>query len=304
VLVDAEDIGGSDSYSGTVDWKSGHVVGLELLRTPPFTGSRRPVPSPDGKMVAFVRKGRGYGVRPGWQIPVVHSFDTGQDRVYPTALTIRDAPVWYPDQRALLFAMLPEGGVGDSIARVWRFLRLDLGRGAYTEVGKTGGSGLVRMAGMTARSLYYLLGGKQVMALDWQTGASRKIFQWAEEGQLTDAAVLGEGERIAFVIYGRPATVFVVKPGEKPVRIAQLQANNRPQLIWGSDGKSILASGALAGKQGIWRIPVDGGDPQRVNLDEPGITEVRLSENGQRIAYTQRIDRPREVWAYDLPAAK
>jgi len=304
VVVNAGDIGGSDSYSGTVDWSAGRVVDVQLLKNPPFKGSRRPVPSPHGTMVAFVRKGRGFWVRPGWQIPVVHSFRTGLDRTYPTALTLRDAPIWYPDEAGLLFPMPPEGAVGDSPMRVWRFVRLDLQTGKYAEVGKTDANGLVRMAGMTTLSLFYLLGGKRVMALDWKTGANQEVFRWAGEGQVTDAAVLGEAERVAFAVFGKPASISIAEPGKEPVRIAQIQANGRPQLVWAADKKSVLVSGALAGKQGVWRIPVAGGAPQRLDLDQPGINEVRLSEDGTRIAFTQRIERPSEVWAYSVVPAQ
>ncbi len=299
VLVGAEDIGGADSYSGTVDWAKGRVEDVRLLRNPPYKGSRRPVPSPHGKHVAFLRRGRGYRVRPGWQIPVVYSFDKEQERVYPTALTLRDAPVWYPDGRALLFAMPPEGAVGDSIGREWRFVHLDLKSGRYTEVGRAATNGLVRMSGLTVRSLFYLLGGNRIMALDWKTGANRELFHWSGDASVTDAAVLGDGERIALAVWGKPATILAITPpSTEPVRVAQVQTNSRPQLVWCSDRRSILISGAQGRKQGIWRIPADGGEPQRFQLDPSDITEVRLSENGERIAFTRRIPRPTELWAY------
>lgn len=300
VLVDADDIGGTDSYSGTVDWTTGRVEDVRLLRNPPYKGSRRPVPSPDGKHVAFLRRGRGYRVRPGWQIPVVYSFDKESERVYRTALTLRDAPVWYPDGRALLFAMPPEGAVGDSLGRLWRFVRLDLETGKYREVGKTDASGLVRMAGLTARSLFYLLGGNRIMALDWKTGVNREIFRWSgSDESITDAAVLADGERIALAIWGKPATIWIVTlPSKEPVRVAQVQTNSRPQLVWCADRRSILISGTQAGKQGIWRIPTDGGEPRLLQLEQSDITEVRLSESGERIAFTRRTAQPSEVWAY------
>ena len=303
VMVGAYDIGGIDSYLATVDWSSGRVEGVRLLRNPPYKGSRRPVPSPDGKRVAILRRGRGYRVRPGWQIPVVQSSDGSQERVYPTALTLRDAPAWYPDGRALLFTMPPEGAVGDSLRRTWRFVRLDLSTGKYEEVGRTDANGLVRIAGLTERSLYYLLGGKQVMALDWKSGTNWEIFRAiGSDVVFTDAAVLGDGDRIALAHRGgsgKTATISVVTPtGKDPVRVGEVEANARPQVVWCSDGKSILVSGSIAGKQGIWRISADGREQQRLNVEEGDINEVRLSQDGRRIAFTRRVPRPREVWAY------
>jgi Tol biopolymer transport system component len=306
VLVGAGDIGGTDSYVGVVDWDSGRVGEVRMLRNPPYKGSRRAALSPDGKQVAFLRRSRGYLVRPGWQIPVVQSFDGKQERVYPTALTLRDEPAWYPDGRALLFGMPPAGGVGESGNRIWSFVRLDLSTGEYSEVGHTGEPGLVRMGGLTDRSLFYLLsdfvGPDRVMQLDWKTGASTEIFRLTEKNaSIGDVSVLGNRERIALAIVrrGRPSTIEVLTPPSADLlKIGEVEANSRPQIVWCSDGKSILVSGRVAGAQGVWRLSVSSGSRQRLSLEDTDITEVRLSEDDRHIAYTRRYQRLQEAWVY------
>jgi Tol biopolymer transport system component len=84
------------------------------------------------------------------------------------------------------------------------------------------------------------------------------------------------------------------------IDMQKIDTINRPQLIWCSDRTSIRMSGTIAGTQGIWRSPADSGAPQRLTMNETGITEVRLSENGTRLAFTKSPSRPREVWAYHL----
>jgi Tol biopolymer transport system component len=178
VVVGAEDIGGSDSYIATVDWASGHLSAAELLPNPAYKGSRRPVPSPDGHRVAFLRRGRGYRVRPAWQITVMQELDgaaAGRQTVYPTALTLRDAPVWYADGRALLFTMPPAGAVGDSADREWRFIRLDLATSKYDDVGSTGIRGFVRLAGLAGK--HYVLDSMRIMVFDLELRASRELFR-------------------------------------------------------------------------------------------------------------------------------
>jgi len=306
VLVGASDIGGTDSYVGVVDWASGRVTDTRLLRNPPYKGSRRAALSPDGKQVAFLRRSRGYLVRPGWQIPVVQSFDGTEEHVYPTALTLRDEPAWYPGGRALLFSTPPAGAVGESGASIWSFVRLDLSTGDYREVGRTDHQGLVRMGGLTERSLFYLLsdftGPDRVMELDWRSGANREIFRLTEKNaSLGDVSVLGNRERIALAIAhrGKPATIEVLTPpSAEVVKIGEVEANSRPQIVWCSDGKSILVSGRIGNAQGVWRLPVDGGSRQRLSLEDPDITEVRLSEDDRHIAYTRRAQRLQEAWLY------
>jgi hypothetical protein len=228
----------------------------------------------------------------------------GRQAVFPTALTLRDAPAWSSDGRALLFTMPPAGAVGDSAGREWRFVRLDLATGKYDDVGSTGIGGIVRLAGLAGKHLYYVLDSKRIMAFDLEQRTSRELFRVpAGSTIITDAAVLGDGERIALAIAvgGRGTRVAIVKPpGSEMVEIQKIDAVTRAQLIWCSDRESILASGSIGGTQGIWRIPADGGTPQRLTINETGITEVRLSANGTRLAYTKISNRAPEVWAYHL----
>ena len=153
----AEDIGGQQAYTGTVNWDDGTVHNVAEITTPPFTGARRAVFSPDAKRVAFLRKDRRYVVRPGWQIPVVKSLDGTAERVYPTSLTLRDEPIWDRDGRGLLFAVNPEGQTGEGGNGIWTFRRLNLINGTYRVVGRATKPGQVRIAGTSATSITYFL---------------------------------------------------------------------------------------------------------------------------------------------------
>ena len=145
------------------------------------------------------------------------------------------------------------------------------------------------------------------MAFDLELRASHELFR-VQSGStiITGAAVLGDGERIALAITGdeRGTRVAVVTPpGTEMADLTKIDATTRPQLVWCADRNSILASGRIGGTQSIWRIPADGGAPQRLTINETGITEVRLSEEGTRLAFTKSPNRPREVWAYHLSSS-
>ena len=170
----------------------------------------------------------------------------------------RDAPVWYPDGRALLFAMPPEGAAGGSIGREWRFVRLDLETRNYTEVGRIAASGLVRMADVTERSLFYLLGRSRTW--HW-IGRAARIAR-SSAGPMTPASTTQRSCRTVIESRRRfrdkPATILAVTPPSKePVRVGQGETNSRSQLVWCSDRQSIVISGTQGGKQGMWRIPAD-----------------------------------------------
>lgn len=308
IYVGGYDIGGTNSYVADVDWRSGEVSRTRLLANPPLRGSRRAVLSNDEEQVAFLRRRRGYGVRPGWQIPVVQSFDGRRERVYDTVLTIRDEPAWFPDGSALVYAVPPEGAVGESTNRLWRFMRLDLAKGTFSEIGDAGAPGHVRLAGLIADELCYLLSdvgwrASAVLALNLKTGARRELYR--HDTTISDAAVAPDGQRIAFAARqpDRTVAVFVVSPaGSGPERIAVIQPNGGAQLAWFSDGQALVTSGRLNGRLGVWRLPVNG-PPVRLGLDLEDVTEVRAGVGGRRIAFTRRFQRNREIWSYRLPAA-
>lgn len=304
VFVTAYDIGGTNSYVGDVDWRTGEARGIRQLSNPPLRGSRRAVFSPDGEQVAFLRRPRGFGVRPGWQIPVVQSFDGRRERVYPTALTLRDEPAWSADGSALFFAVPAEGAVGNTGATRWRFMRLDLNRGTFTEVGTAAGAGQVRIAGLMRDDLFYLLHDFKtrtgaVMALDLTTGAARTLYR--HHTAMADAVVAPDRQRIAFTAGegGGTVGVYVVSlSAAEPQHITSLQGGGA-QLMWFSDGNSLITNGGIDGKSGMWRIFLRGDAPVvRLKLDFEDVTEVRASMDGRRVAFTRPFQRQREVWAY------
>ena len=303
VFVTAYDIGGTNSYVGDVDWRTGELRAVRQLTNPPLRGSRRAVFSPDGEQVAFLRRPRGFGVRPGWQIPVVQSFDGSRERVYPTALTLRDEPAWSADGSALFFAVPPEGAVGNTGGTRWRFMRLDLNRGTFTEVGTAAGAGQVRIAGLMRDDLFYLLHDFKtrtgaVMALNLTTGAARTLYR--HHAAMADAAVAPDRQRIAFTASegGGTVGVYVVSvSATDPQRMTALQGGGA-QLMWFSDGSSLITNGGIDGKSGMWRLSLRGDAPVRLKLDFEDVTEVRATRDGRRVAFTRPFQRQREVWAY------
>ncbi len=111
----------------------------------------------------------------------------------------------------------------------------------------------------------------------------------------------GDGERIAQAILriANPTSISVVTPPSNDViQVGKVDANPRPRLVWCSDRNSILVSDRLMGKWGLWCSQVDGGDSQRIDLKQNDINEVRLAEDGKRIAFRRQILRPNELWAY------
>ena len=189
----------------------------------------------------------------------------------------------------------------DSAGREWRFVRLDLATRKYDDVGVLGSAALsVSRDSPGSTFTTYSIPGALWLSI-WNCASAANLFRVLPGPIIiTDAAVLGDGGRIALAITGdgRGTRIAVVTPlGTEMVDIQKIDAVTR------ADRKSILASGSIGGMQGIWRIPADWGTPQRLTIKETGITEVRLSEDGTRLAYTKSSKRAPVVRAYQVNGA-
>ncbi len=79
-------------------------------------------------------------------------------------------------------------------------------------------------------------------------------------------------------------------------------------IAWTPDGLSLLFTGKPSprgSKTELWLVPVQGGEPRKLDLAADNIRDLRFHPDGRHIAYTAGKDR-QEVWALSnfLPAAE
>jgi hypothetical protein len=70
-----------------------------------------------------------------------------------------------------------------------------------------------------------------------------------------------------------------------------------PQVRWGGfdwapDGRSVL----LARADALWRIPIDGSTPQKLDVALPAMARVTVHPDGRRVAVVA-VDTKGEIWA-------
>ena len=309
-------------FVARVDWGdgTGEAVVSDLTRIPVqpgFLDARRAVFSPDGRRLAYVTKDAFESVRPGWATPVVRTLsgpDSGAVRAYPTRLTLRDEPVWSPSGDALYFMGPAEGSRGESADQTFTAWRLDLASGAWSRAGSVGAAGLVRPAGireqeLVIRRVTYQPPTSTASALDLRIGSSRDLFR--SSGPLVlDATLSMDGRRLVLAISDtdRGFRLHVIPAGPELVTgdalgppLAVLGGSGaRAQVAWVDGDRALLVTGRVDGRQGIWRIPVDGRRPQRLALAGQRLLEVRPSPDGRRVAFTSATDDPNSVWAVPL----
>ena len=302
LYIGTEDRGGLDVYYGLFDPEKQSISDSTKIISPPYHGSRRAVFSPSSDKIAFMQKGRGYFVHPGWQTPVVHNLINGTEKSYPISLTLRDEPLWSSDGKNLYFAAPPEGSVGESAGLVWSFYELDLVSGKYSKIGNAASAGLIRMSGATANSIFYIsdyYGKTNIASINSFEIASKTnhlIYQ-IQNNSFHDASLSPDESQIVFAANESDGSqgLYLLKLGTTDPHLLTKIRTGRAQLMWFSSGDAILSSGRINNKQNIWRIPIDGSEPQGYNLPSSNVSEVRLSPDGRRIAFTIQKRLPNQI---------
>ena len=89
--------------------------------------------------------------------------------------------------------------------------------------------------------------------------------------------------------------------GGEPRKLREFAERERPAWVtWAADGKHILftAQGEAAGWQ-LWRLPIDGGEPELLGLPESNYTYLSAHPDGKQIAFSGGPQLGAEIWVME-----
>ena len=134
-------------------------------------------------------------------------------------------------------------------------------------------------------SLFYLSSigaGDGVWLFD--QGPSSEIWKGSDGAVLASPAPSRDGRRIAIVIRrnGKPRLHVLAADGGEIQTLADT-IDVRGGASWSPDGKWIVIGGTEGGREGLFKVPADGGSPTRL-LTGPALNPV-WSPDGRLIAY-------------------
>ena len=137
--------------------------------------------------------------------------------------------------------------------------------------------------------------GWQIARLSTRTGV-RETLTLPAPGTLGDynPAVSPDGTRIAFVrgINGATADLHVVSfGGGAPVRVTW-DNQDLVGVDWSADGQSLVYATDRAGGYTIWRVGIDGGEPQLLVGGAAKLKHPSVARSSGRLAY--------ESWSYEI----
>jgi Tol biopolymer transport system component len=307
--------GGHDIHTARLDPETGTLLSPSAEAAGSYLGSNwGPDFSRDGRFLAYVSV-RGTGAeREG--VIVIRSLETEKERLLRPALApteIGHGLCWAPDGRSLFVDGADKTGRGG-------LFRIDAqtGEASFILEQRFVRDVLHLEPSPDGRSLYYTARaedgqrGFRVMVCDLGSGkvqllnrSTQMALALSPDGrQLAFFAAAGQGEAEGLVVMpSAGGSARLVARGADGLTIA-----------WSPDGRYLIypvrmkTSGANLEQRRneLWRVPAQGGDPQRLNLTVDGLLRrLRVHPDGQRIVYYARL-LGSDVWVMEnfLPGTK
>jgi Tol biopolymer transport system component len=305
----------SDVYVAPVDATSGKLLSAPKPARAYSSGSNAaPDWSPDGAYLAYrtIRT-----PSDAWRPPPVFSIlnvKTGEERQLRPAFDIMDpsteGPRWSPDGRSLLVIAhkeSPQHGL----------YKVDVETGATSLLLKPDRKLIMRAEwSRDGGSIFYLESAPtRIVRRDLATGREIELASMTGPGGAPKIALSPDGRWLAFTTMDRGAqpirSLKVANaeggPARELYRAGEAEGLSAP--TWAPDGRSVFfrtssesdSSRGPTYKRESWRVAVDGGPRERVDLPVPAF---RFSPDGRQIVFSDGEQR-RELWALEnlIPAA-
>jgi len=157
------------------------------------------------------------------------------------------------------------------------------------------------------KSVYFMRSSKEFRCLiryELETDLEKELIRLSQSQGLHFMVLSADGRQLAF---NEGSAVKVVSTtGGEPREL--IQVKDMRTIAWQRDGQYILYGKTREGTQDmidLWRVPVKGGEPQKLDLAMAQLLHLRAHPDGRRIAFTAKTQNAKsEVWVMENFLAK
>ncbi len=294
-----------DVYMATLDMATGKLLSPPAAASQRLVGSNHwPEWSPDGKYLAFVSQ----LLYTDENSPVLSilSLETGKQRDLFPPLKYFSRLRWSPDGRSILVNGVNRGNRGG-------LYQIDVQTGAVTTLVQSSPAdgAYPRQAAWSpnGKTIFYSHYTGPILWRDLESGLEKVICPGAA------FALSPDGRWLAVHSEDQAAKMSVLKlfpvAGGEPRELLRLPVPGAftQGLAWTPEGRYLLfgRAGVQEGqaRTELWRIPVAGGEPEKLGLSGERMVEFRVHPDGRRVAFTAGAPKA-ELWVMEnfLPVLK
>ena len=265
----------------------------------------QPAISPDGSMVAYVRRNEA-----GFSDLYVTLVGEGEPLLISDGSSHWLSPTWSADGRRIAFGRAaPNEDVGYSIT-VESVAALGGQKRQITTTLARASSGLSWSPDGTVLAMVDRESPDApdaIYLLSLETGEKTRLTNPPADHEGDSLPRFSpDGKTVAFIRWGSMnlSDVYLVPTeGGEPRRLTKDNGITQG-LDWSANGKSLIFGASRAGRShwiSLWRIPEDGGEPQSVGVGDQG-TWPSISREGHRLCYVKDDDRI-DIWRVSGPAS-
>jgi Tol biopolymer transport system component len=308
--------GGTDVYEVGIDPQTGKISSPAKKAVLLYEGHNAyPDYSPDGKLLAYISSPGMPTLRPQKFLGIL-SLETGQSRELRPDLDLATFgyPRWAPDGRSISV----EGSGRDGRKGIYRvdiqsvdvvpIVLIDKGKEIYSHRWSKDGKLMFYSTGDRA--------GKagSIFVHNFETGQEEPIAGSPSNAQFFD--ISPDGKWLALLNRDAQRVISIMPAsGGKPREIYRFEQGGNFVITpaWSADGHYIYFS-KLQKPQGqgnlwdLYRVSIDGGEAQKINLSMAQLRHYSVHPDGQRIAFSSLGTYPpqSQVWVMEnfLPADK
>ena len=286
-----------------------------------INSNRGPAWSPNGRHLAYLAFRVPSANMPGSAVLVIRTLKTGEERQIAMprlripAYAFAPPPRWFPDGKSMLIASYDQKpGAG--------FYRVSLedNSAQLLHHSATGPGMALAIPSAGGKIIFYIdndppLGPTRIMRFDLDSRREAELMRPAVGQSVISLAVSPDGTQVAYGISdSKQWTALNVMPsaGGTPREVFRAEhwpKGSRFSLTWSHDQRYLIFArpeGGAANPQALWRVPLRGGDPEKIGISMPDIFFPQMDPEGKGIAFTSRDSDTQEIWALEnfLPKPK